>query len=148
MASFTFPTAGRAVVVLAAALTALAGCSREPTGADSARGGSTVGAAPPSGTASTPMPVSPQGLTSSSTALQSSDLSNSTSARGNTNLPQPPSTNNPASGPGVGGTGSPMPAASQTISSQTLGTNPNMSNSSVPQGTPGNSGTRSGGGKQ
>ena len=147
MPTLSIAGASRTALVVAAAVAALAGCEREPAGAQSAAGGSTVGAAAPAGTASTPMPVSPQGLTNSSTAQQSSDLSNSTSARGNTNLPQPPSTDNPASGPGVGGTGSPTAAASQSVSSQTLGTNPNAAASSVPSGSTGNSGTRSGGGK-
>jgi hypothetical protein len=143
-------TVGRRPTLLlaATALVALAGCSREPAGAESARGGNaTVGAAPASATASTPMPVSPQGLTNSSTAAQSQDLTNSTSARGNTNLPQPPSADNPASGPGVAGTGSPAPTPNQTTSSQTLGTNPGAASSTAPSGTTGNSGTKSGGGK-
>ncbi len=138
---------GPAVLVVSLAVAALSACSREPAGAESARGGNaTVGTAAPANTASTPMPVSPQGLTNSSTAANAQDLTNSTSARGNTNLPQPPSADNPASGPGVGGTGSPMGTPSQTTTSQSLGTNPGAASSTAPSGVTGGSG-KSGTGK-
>jgi len=130
-------------------LTALAviGCDRgpAPTSDASRATGSTVQPPLPTGAASTPMPVSPGGQTNPSTAAMGNDLSNSTRASGSSNVYQPPSADNPASGAAI--SASPGPAASQSTSSQTRGTSPPPSNGTLPTGTEGNSGSARGGGK-
>ena len=59
-----------------------------------------------------------RGVASQGAASQTADKTNSTSALGTANLPEPPSSDNPASSP------SPVAAASQSVSATTLGTSP------------------------
>jgi len=129
---------------------AVAACDRGPaSGSDASRPtGSTVQPPLPTGAAS--MPVSPTGQTPTgqtnpSTAAMGNDLSNSTRASGSSNVYQPPSADNPASGAAI--SASPGPAASQSTSSQTRGTSPPPSNGTLPTGTEGNSGSARGGDK-
>jgi hypothetical protein len=139
----------RSRVLALSILTALgvAGCDRGPSPASDASRtpGSTVQPTPSTAAASTPMPVSPSGLTNPSTAAMGNDLSNSTRASGSSNVYQPPSADNPASGAAI--SASPAPAASQSTSSQTRGTSPPPSSGTLPSGTEGNSGSARGGGK-
>ena len=131
-------------LLLAAA--SLSSCDRVSTpGAQSAQQtGTTVQPMSAMTAASTPMPVAPSGQTNSSTAGLGNDLSNSTRASGGSNLYQPPSTDNAPSG---GTAASPAPAARQGVSSQTRGTSPPPNDGTLPGGTEGNTGSRSGGGK-
>jgi hypothetical protein len=124
----------------------VAGCDRgAPPGAETSRSSSsTVQPTLPTGAASTPMPVSPSGQTNESTAGRGNDLSNSTRASGRSNVYEPASTDNPASGASATAAAS---GASQSTSSQTRGTSPTPNNGSLPGGTEGNSGSRRGGGK-
>jgi len=92
-----------------------------------------------------PTGQTPTGQTNPSTAAMGNDLSNSTRASGSSNVYQPPSADNPASGAAI--SASPGPAASQSTSSQTRGTSPPPSNGTLPTGTEGNSGSARGGGK-
>lgn len=94
------------------------------------------------------MPVAPSGLTNSSTAGTGMDLTNSTRASGSSNVYQPPSSDNPAPGGApVGSAGRPASAASQSVTSQTRGTSQPPNSGTLPGGTEGSSGSRSGGGK-
>jgi hypothetical protein len=145
----TRPTFALPALTLCAAL-ALAACDRAAApGAESARDtGTTVQAAPPAATASTPMPVAPSGMTNSSTAGRADDLSNSTRASGSTNVYQPPSGDNPAPGGTPSGTAAdPASAASQSVTSQSRGTSPPPNSGTLPGGVTGNSGSGGGGGK-
>ena len=127
---------------------AVAGCDRAstPPSGDAARTtGSTVLATPPGTAGAASTPVVPAGLTNPSTAAMGNDLSSSTRASGRSNVYQPPSTDNPASGAATAA--SPEPAANQGVTSQTRGTSPPPSDGTLPNGTEGNSGSRRGGGK-
>ena len=130
---------------LVAAL-ALAACDRRAPGAESSpAAGSTVQATPSTAASSTPLPVSPSGLTNSSTASQGHDLSNSTRASGGSNVYQPPSADNPAANGAAAA--APASGASQSVTSQSRGTNAPPNDGTLPIGTEGNTGSRRGGGK-
>lgn len=108
----------------------LGGCQRNvATGADAPATPVTAARAGANG-GSAPLPVSPPGLTNPSTAAQGNDLTNSTAATGHSNSYQPPSTDNPASG----AANASAPAASQSVSSRTLGTSPMPNDGTVPSG--------------
>ena len=116
------------------AVLAVAACDRgtPPRAADSTQPiGGTVQPAPATASASTPLPVSPSGSTNASTAAQGSDLSNTTRATGTTNVYQP-------------GTAS---SSGQATSSETRGTSVPPNDGTLPGGTTGSTGSRSGGGK-
>jgi hypothetical protein len=125
----------------------LAACDRVAApGADSSR--STVQPTRSADAASTPLPVSPSGLTNPSTAQQGNDLSNSTSASGKSNTYEPPSAGaGPTPGASATAASTEPQAASQSRSSQSLGTRPPANDGTLPNGTEGSTGSRGGAGK-